>query len=159
MLFLLLWDEIHKHDVLRYPKELCMENVRQCCEISEKVWARLAPHLPGRAGQRGGVAKNNRLFICGVFWILRTGARWSELPPHYGKWNTVHQRFRRWRLKGVWEKILELLIDEAGYDWLMVNAGHERYPWPWLRMVCRSEILLAALPRRIIGQSHFYSHP
>lgn len=43
-------------------------------DISDKTWVLLEPHLPGRAGQWGGVARDNRLFINAVFWILRTGA-------------------------------------------------------------------------------------
>jgi hypothetical protein len=42
--------------------------------FSDEARALLSPHLPGQAGQWGGVAKNNRLFINAVFWILRTGA-------------------------------------------------------------------------------------
>ncbi len=59
-----------------------------------------------------------------VFWILRTGAPGRDLPPSYGKWGTVYQRFRRWRDKGVWERILEVLIDDPDYEWLMIDASH-----------------------------------
>lgn len=48
-------------------------------------------------GQWGGNAEDNRRFINAVFLVLRTGAPWRDLPPDYGKWGTVHQRFRRWR--------------------------------------------------------------
>ena len=44
------------------------------------------PHLPGREGVWGGIAKDNRLFINAVFWILRTGAPWRDLPPDLGDW-------------------------------------------------------------------------
>ena len=50
-----------------------------------------------------------------MFWVLRTGAPWRDLPPDYGKWGTVHQRFIRWRRKGVWEKLPEILIAEPDY--------------------------------------------
>ncbi len=45
---------------------------------SDKVWALLKPHLPGQSGQWSGVAKDNRLSINAVFWIMRTGARWRD---------------------------------------------------------------------------------
>ncbi len=93
-------------------------------DISDEVWALLAPHLPGQRGQWGGIAKDNRTFIDAVFWVLRTGAPWRDLPPDYGKWGTVHQRFRRWRDNGTWEKILELLIDNEDFVWLMIDASH-----------------------------------
>ena len=49
-------------------------------DISDDVWKVLSPHLPGQAGQWGRVAYDNRKFLNGVFWILRTGAPWRDLP-------------------------------------------------------------------------------
>ena len=143
-------------------------------DISDETWALLEPHLPGREGVWGGIAKDNRLFINAVFWILRTGAPWRDLPPGYGGWSNTHRRFIRWRDKGVWEKLLEILLDEPDYEWLMIDASHckvhphaagakggnqamsrtqggsiPRYIWPWMRMVCRSESLLQKVPGRI----------
>jgi len=40
-------------------------------DISDKAWHLLEPHLPGREGVWGGIAKDNRLFINAVFWIIR----------------------------------------------------------------------------------------
>ena len=48
----------------------------------------------------GGIAKDNRLFINAVFWILRTDSPWRDLPPDYGDWNNTHRRFCRWRDAG-----------------------------------------------------------
>ncbi len=90
-------------------------------DINDKVWELLEPHLPGQRGQWGGIAQDNRRFINAVFWVLRTGAPWRDLPPDYGKWGSVHQRFIRWRRKGVWEKLLEILIDEPDCEWLMID--------------------------------------
>ena len=101
-----------------------MENIQRRHDISEQAWALLEPHLPGQRGQWGGIAKDNRLFINAVFWILRTGAPWRNLPPEYGKWGTVYPRFLRWSKKGVWEKILEILADEPALKWLIIDAGH-----------------------------------
>ena len=101
-----------------------MEKSQHRHDISDKAWTILEPMLPGQRGQWGGIAEDNRRFINGVFWILRTGAPWRDLPPDYGKWGSVHQRFRRWRDKGIWEKILEALIDDPDYEWLMIDASH-----------------------------------
>lgn len=55
-------------------------------DISDHPWELLEPHLPGRRGVWGGIAADNRLFINAVFWILRIGAPWRDLPPDYGDW-------------------------------------------------------------------------
>ncbi|WP_099116116.1 IS5 family transposase, partial [Xenorhabdus miraniensis] len=93
-------------------------------DISDRVWYLLEPHLPGRKGAWGRVAYDNRLFINAVFWILRTGAPWRDLPPDYGDWKNTHRRFCRWRDKGVWEGLLEELISEPDFEWLMIDASH-----------------------------------
>jgi transposase len=135
-------------------------------DLSDSIWAKLEPHLPGRRGTWGGVARDNRKFINAVFWILRTGAPWRDLPPEYGSWSNTHRRFIRWRNAGVWERLLEVCIDEPDLEWLMVDAsyvkahqhagggrgGNEgigltkggetpRYIWPLIHMVYRSESL------------------
>jgi transposase len=69
------------------------------------MWARVCSLLPGRVGTPGARAKNNRRFVEGVIWILRTGAPWRDLPAFFGKWNTVFKRFRRWSIRGVWQVI------------------------------------------------------
>ena len=74
-------------------------------DISDRAWALLEPHLPGRRGAWGRVAQDNRRFINAVIWILRTGAPWRDLPPEYGDWKNTNRRFCRWRDKGVWEKL------------------------------------------------------
>ncbi len=58
-------------------------------DISDKVWAVLEPHLPGQRGQWSGIAKDSQRFINAVFWVLRTGAPWRDLPPDYGKFGEV----------------------------------------------------------------------
>ena len=149
-------------------------------DITDQVWALLEPHLPGREGRWGGVAKDNRLFINAVFWILRTGAPWRDLPPTYGGWKNTQRRFCRWRDKGLWESLLTELIVEPDYEWLIIDASHikvhphaagarggnqgmsltkggstPRYIWPWMRLVCRSESLLQTVPVQI---AHRLSH-
>jgi transposase len=93
-------------------------------DISDTIWERLAPHMLGRKGTRGGNARNNRQFINAVFWILRTGAPWRDLPSDYGNWNNTHRRFCRWRDKGIWEKIMDALINEPDFEWLIIDASY-----------------------------------
>lgn len=93
-------------------------------DISDRTWELLESHLPGRQGQWGGVAKDNRTFINAVLWILRTGAPWRDLPAEYGDWKNTHRRFCRWRDARIWEKRLEQLVNDVDYEWLMIDASH-----------------------------------
>jgi len=105
---------------------LSVEETHRRHDLSDEKWAVLEPLLPGRAGQWGGVARDNRLFVNAVFWILRTGAPWRDLPPDMGGWKNTHRRYSRWRDKGVWEKVLGELMDDPDFEWLMVDATHVR---------------------------------
>ena len=93
-------------------------------DISDNVWERLEPFLLGRKGAWGGNARDNRQFINTMFWILCTGAPWPDLLPDYGGRKNTERRFCRWKDKGVWETILEALMDEPDLQWLIIDAGH-----------------------------------
>ena len=97
-------------------------------DISDDTWKVLETLLPGSKGSWGRIAQDNRRFINAVFWILRTGAPWRDLPPEYGDWKNTHRRFTRWRDKGIWEKIFEQLIEQFGvkkeFAWVMIDATY-----------------------------------
>ena len=93
-------------------------------DISDRAWELLEPHLPGRRGAWGRVARDNRQFINAVVWILHTGAPWRDLPPEYGDWKNTHRRFCRWRDKGIWEKLFKLFIQDPDFEWLMIDASY-----------------------------------
>ena len=57
--------------------------------ISDRIWAKIAPLLPGKASDRGVTAKDNRLFLEAVLWRVRAGAPWRDLPAEFGNWNSV----------------------------------------------------------------------
>ena len=78
-------------------------------ELNDHQWARIAEMLPAKKSDPGRTARDNRLFVNGVLWVLRSGAQWDELPKRYGKWKSVHKRFTRWAKAGVWERVLPSL--------------------------------------------------
>lgn len=80
-------------------KEAIMQ-AHQRHDITELLWSLLEPHLLGKEDSWGGQAKDNRQFINAVFWIMRTGAPWRDLPPDYGGWSNIHRQFIRWCDKG-----------------------------------------------------------
>jgi transposase len=73
--------------------------------LTDAVWNKIERILPGKVGDRGRTAANNRWFIEAVLWIGRTGSPWRDLPTQFGRWHTVYMRFSRWRRKGVWQRI------------------------------------------------------
>ena len=91
-------------------------------ELNQSQWERIEQLLPGKATDPGRSGKDNRLFVHGVLWILRSGARWSDLPERYGKWKSVHKRFTRWAKAGVWEKVFAALLKDPQNDYLMLDA-------------------------------------
>lgn len=80
-------------------------------EISDQHWDAIKDLLPGKAGDRGATAKDNRLFVNAVLWIAKTGAPWRDLPDRFGNWNNVFQRFNRWCKRGVFQRVMESLQD------------------------------------------------
>jgi transposase len=80
-------------------------------EISDQHWEAIKDLLPGKEGDPGVTAKDNRLFINAVWWIAKTGAPWRDLPERFGKWDSVFKRFNRWSKRGVFQRIMEALQD------------------------------------------------
>ena len=91
-------------------------------ELSEPQWERIKDLLPGKAGDPGRSGKDNRLFVNGVLWVLRSGAHWHDLPERYGKWKTVHTRFSRWAKAGVWERVFKVLTADRKNAYLMLDT-------------------------------------
>jgi transposase len=89
--------------------------------ISDEDWDRVKDLLPGRAGQPGVTAKDNRLFLDAVLWIGKTGAPWRDLPERFGNWNSVARRFSRWAQRGVWQRVFEALQD-PDLEWLILDS-------------------------------------
>ncbi len=58
-----------------------------------------------RTGKKGRPWTDHRLAIDGIFWILKTGSPWRDLPEDFGRWETVYARFRRWNLEGLWDRM------------------------------------------------------
>jgi transposase len=57
--------------------------------LRDDQWERMVGWRPGKPGDPGVTAKDNRLFIEAVLWLARTGAPWRDLPKEFGHWNTV----------------------------------------------------------------------
>ena len=90
-------------------------------ELTDEQWEHLSPLLRRRAARTGRPARDPRVMLNGVLWILGTGAPWRDLPTRYGPWQTVHRYFSQWRRRGVFAAMIEALqikLDDRGLiDW------------------------------------------
>jgi transposase len=90
--------------------------------LTDAQWAKMAPHCLGKLGDPGRSGTDNRRFIEAVLWIVRTGSPWRDLPPEFGKWNTVFKRFRDWVKADVFHHLFEAVSDQPDMEYAMVDA-------------------------------------
>ena len=77
-------------------------------KLSDHEWDVIKPMLPNKP--RGVARVNDRRVLNGIFWVLRSGAPWRDLPEAYGPPTTCYNRFVRWRRAGVRDRIMEALL-------------------------------------------------
>jgi putative transposase len=90
--------------------------------LADAQWDRIKDLLPGKATDCGVTARDNRLFVDGVLWIVRTGSPWRDLPSEFGVWNSVYVRFSRWAKKDVWESLFKTLVDDPDFEYLIIDS-------------------------------------
>ena len=94
--------------------------------ISDELRAKIAPLLPGKAGDPGATGRDNRRFMEAVLWRVRTGSPRRDLPQDFGNWNSVFKRFRRWAKAGVFDRLFNAISDEPDLE----HALHRRNDCP-----------------------------
>ena len=90
--------------------------------LSDAQWAAIEPLCPGKKADPGKTAKDNRLFLEAVLWIVRTGSPWRDLPQEFGNWNSVYRRYRRWVQLDVFKNIFTHLNTNADYEYTMIDS-------------------------------------
>jgi transposase len=81
-------------------------------DLTDFEWSVIQPLLPNKP--RGVPRVDDRRVLNGMFWVLRSGAPWADLPDRYGPRTTVYNRFNRWRKAGVWDRIMDAIT--KAYD-------------------------------------------
>ena len=81
-------------------------------KITDKEWEIIEPHLP-KPKSTGRPGINTRTAFNAIFWILDSGTKWRYLPKKFGNWNSIYHIFRRWIELGVFEKILQSLVENS----------------------------------------------
>ena len=91
--------------------------------LSDAQWQRIEPLLPTERGRKcRPYLQDHRTTIEGILWIARTGSPWRDLPPQFGKWITVYQRFNRWVKSGVFDAVFASLADELDLGVVMIDG-------------------------------------
>lgn len=100
--------------------------------MSDAEWAFFAPFVIVKGALSGRPPGHHRRTLDGIFWIMRTGAPWRDLPEELGKWNSVYRQFLRWSRSGLWDLLLEALSASGAaprtvqmIDATVVRAHHQ----------------------------------
>jgi transposase len=84
-------------------------------KLTEEQWQWIEPLIPKtrvRKDRKGRPSTDRRQLVQGMLWILKTGARWQDLPrDRFPPYQTVHRHYQNWVAKGVFKKILERLVE------------------------------------------------
>lgn len=81
--------------------------------MSDVEWTFFEPFVVASGPLSGRPPSDHRCTLDGIFWVMRTGAPWRDLPEELGKWNTVYRQFLRWSRSGLWDFLLEGLAHPA----------------------------------------------
>ncbi|MEZ4524687.1 MAG: IS5 family transposase [Desulfobacterales bacterium] len=90
--------------------------------IKEDQWLKISAFLSEESCVYAGNLSRLRLFVEGVFWILRSGAQWRFLPSEYGRWNSVYRRFARWSVRGAWERFFTFCARDPDMELLIPDS-------------------------------------
>ena len=102
--------------------------MRRRHELTDAQWEKIQDLLPGKPGDPGRTATDNRLFVDAVVYVLKTGIPWDDLPARFGKPNTVWKRFDRWCAAGVWKRIAAALGDSDPEEVQLDSTSIKAHP-------------------------------
>ena len=77
--------------------------------LTEAQWSLIEPLLPSPRGRVGRPLHDHRRVLGGILWVARTGCSWREMPEVYGDFTTAYRRWRAWKERGLWQRILRAL--------------------------------------------------
>lgn len=93
-------------------------------DLSDFEWSVIKPVLPNKS--RGVPRVDDRRVLNGIFWVLRSGAPWADLPGRYGPHTTCYNRFIRWTKAGIWDQIMDAITDAYDGDVQMIDGTSVR---------------------------------
>ena len=89
-------------------------------DLSDDEWAVLEPLMPkSRMSSRA----DDRKIMNAIFYVLRTGMPWRDLPERYGPYTTAYNRFNRWAKAGVWLQVFEALAARSPQSLQLIDSS------------------------------------
>ena len=89
--------------------------------LTDEPWGKLK-HLLLRFGIYD--KENLKITVEGILYRMRTGNPWRDLPPYFGKWETVYRLFHRWSKKGIPKEIFRLLVQEPNLEHVFIDGSY-----------------------------------
>lgn len=90
-------------------------------DLNDAEWRTIQPLLPNKP--RDVPRVDDRRILNGMFFILRTGSPWRDLPERYGPYTTVYNRFYRWAMTGVWIKVFNALAEGTPESMTFIDSS------------------------------------
>ena len=79
-------------------------------DLSDDEWTLLEPLMPKSCKS---ARADDRKIINAIFYVLRTGMPWRDLPERYGPYTTAYNRFNRWSRRAIWKRIFDTLAAKS----------------------------------------------
>lgn len=94
-------------------------------DLTDAQWAVLEPHLLATRESRRGrpIVLGQRRVIDALLYVVKTGCQWRQLPREFGHWMTIYSHYRRLRERGIWDRMLTVLREQA-----RIKAGRNAHP-------------------------------
>lgn len=89
--------------------------------LTDSLWLKLRKSIEFTSAY---LTDSLRLCLEGILWRFRTGAPWRDLPPFFGPWKTVYNRFNEWSKSGIWRKLFDLLRSEVDNEWNFIDGTY-----------------------------------
>jgi transposase len=90
-------------------------------DLSDAEWRIIFPLLPNKP--RGVPRTDDRRVLNGIFFVLRTGSPWRDLPERYGPYTTAYNRYNRWAKAGIWLRMFEALAERSPQSMALIDSS------------------------------------
>ncbi len=88
-------------------------------DLSDDEWVLLEPLMPK---SRKSARVDDRKIMNAIFYVLRTGMPWRDLPERYGPYTTAYNRFNRWSRRGIWKQIFDTLAAKSRDSLYLIDS-------------------------------------